>query len=107
MQIKTTLDEYPINELVAAVIEHAHWETRHGNAEAGADALAWLETDAPLWADAIGIDLYQTIPRWIARQRSRKAAKPANRRITGKTKQSRQPRKVKTAQEALQTILTA
>ena len=63
MKIKTTLDEYPINKLVAAVIIRAQAEAARGDR----DALAWLESEAPLWADAIGIDLYRTIPRWIDR----------------------------------------
>ena len=54
-------EHYNIHALVAAVIKQAAADAGAGDAE----ALTWLESDGALWADAIGIDLYQAIPRWL------------------------------------------
>jgi hypothetical protein len=55
------MDVYSIAPLVAAVIYQAAADARAGDRA----ALTWLQTDGIVWADAIGIDLSRTIPRWV------------------------------------------
>lgn len=56
--------DYSIRPLAAAVILQAAREAREGSQ----DARQWLQTDAPLWMDAIGLDLQPAqVRKWITR----------------------------------------
>lgn len=56
--------DYDIRPLAAAVIVRAAREAREGSAE----ARQWLLSDAPLWMDAIGLDLQPAqVRKWITR----------------------------------------